>query len=104
MEIEAADFFFVAFVLINLGIFMFRRRLAPIVFALFESECCGRFRATSSKPTRFLGMSWVPIDRSLYQPSKEDVISILAWTGLVNFIGCVGLFALVLSGFFESQR
>ena len=85
----------ICFGIFNLCLLVFCRQLAPLILKFFTF---GRGVSSPEKvkkqATRF-GYEGAFSDPSTYNPTQKQAIRVLAWSGVINFLGCIGLYYLI---------
>lgn len=96
--------YLIAFGIFNLCLLLFCRQLSGAIlgfFAFGRTVCPPDIAEKRSAKMGFSGMFSNP---SIFRPSRKEAIQFLAWTGGINFLGCVAFYLAIGSGLFESQE
>ena len=95
--------YLIAFGIFNLCLLLFCRQLSGVIlgfFALGPTICSPDF---AEKRTEKMGFWGVFSDPNLFRPSRKQAIQFLAWTGGINFLGCVAFYLVIGLGRFDNN-
>jgi hypothetical protein len=96
--------FLMVFGMFNLCLLIFCRQLSSVVLGLFaigRTICPPDFVEKKAARMRFPGMF---SDPKIFRPSRKQAIQLLAWSGGINFLGCVAFYISIGSGLFGNQE
>jgi len=96
--------FLMAFGIFNLCLLIFCRQLSSVVlrfFAIGRTVCPPD--VVEKKAAR-MGFSGMFSDPEIFRPSRKQATQLLAWSGGINFLGCVAFYILIGSGLFGNQE
>ena len=103
-EMEDPLTFFIGFGILNLCLLIFCRQLSGLVlgfFRLYRAVCPP---AVAKKRAAKMGFEGLFDDPRILNPTRSQATQFLAWTGAINFLGCVGFYAAISSGLFEDTK
>jgi len=92
---ENGQIFLIVFGLFNLCLLLFCRQLSGLVDRFFLlGRTMGVFGVLEKK-ARKLGFSGIFSNPEIYNPSRKKLIQFLAWSGAINFLGCVVIYIII---------
>jgi hypothetical protein len=96
--------YLISFGIFNLCLLIFCRQLSGLVLGFFSfgRAICPPNRA--EKQATKMGFSGMFSDPQIFSPSRKQAIQFLAWSGGINFLGCVALYIAIASGLFDNQQ
>jgi len=103
-KMEPWQTFLIFFGVFNLSLFIFRKPLSNLVlgfFALGRKLCPPE---AAEKQAAKLGFGGFFSDPEIVTPTRDQAIRLLAWTGAINFLGCIGFYLLIGSGAFTENE
>ncbi len=96
--------FLIGFGIFNLCLLIFCRSLSALVLGLFAigRRICPPENV--EKQSGKIGFQGIFSDEAFFNSTRKQVTQFLAWTGGINFVGCVGLYLWISSGFFDANN
>ena len=89
--------FFIGFGILNLCLLIFCRQLSGLVFGFFRMGRVVCPPVVAKNQASKMGFEGAFDDPEILNPTRSQAIQFLAWTGTINFLGCVGFYAAILS-------
>jgi hypothetical protein len=96
--------FFICFGIFNLCLLIFCRQLSGLVIGFFSIGRVVCPPAVAQKRAAKMGFDGFFADPKMFNPTRSKATQLLAWTGAVNFLGCIGFYAATSSGLFEDTK
>ena len=96
--------FFIGFGILNLCLLIFCRQISGLVLGFFRMGRVICPPAVAKKQASKMGFEGVFDDTEMLNPTSSQATRFLAWTGAINFLGCVGFYAAISSGLFENKE
>jgi len=96
--------FFISFGIINLCLLVCCRQLSAVVLSFFAAIRSICLPAVAKKRVEQTGFKGLFDDPELLNPTRAQATQFLAWSGAINFLGCVGFYAAISSGLFEETK
>jgi len=100
---ESWQTFLISFGIFNLCLLIFCRSLSGLVlgFLAVGRRVCPPEKA--DRLARKMGFQWF-FSPEITHPSRKHAIQFLAWTGGINLLGCLALYLLSASGYFNETN
>ncbi len=103
-KMEDGQTFLLGFGIFNLCLLIFCRSLSGLVLRFFAF---GRRMCPPEECERLatkMGFHGTFTNSEITNPSRKRAIQVLAWTGGINFLGCVVFYLMIATGTFNETR
>ena len=101
---ENSLIFFIGFGILNLCLLILCRQLSGLVLGFFRMGRVICPPAVAKKQASKIGFEGFFDDTEMLNPTRSQATRFLAWTGAINFLGCVGFYAAISTGLFENKE
>jgi len=103
-KMEDWQIYLIAFGIFNLCLLIFCRQLSSVVLRFFAFGRTVCPPDVAERKAARMGFSGMFLDPETFRPSRKQATQFLAWSGGINFLGCVAFYIAIGSGLFSKQE
>jgi hypothetical protein len=103
-EMKDWQTFLIGFGIFNLCLLIFCRSLSGLVLGFFSISRRILSPEEAERRATKMGFQGFFTNPEITKPSRKRAIQFLAWTGGINFLGCIAFYLFIASGFVNETR